>query len=178
MLHLTEEIENTFSMFLSRKWKHECRFGRTTNSHECSITQPRNTENMFSIFFRKFRDAKKENNFFNLIIKFLILFACAFTIRRSTARVLWSLSSRTIQYVYFLWRFIFFFKVYSFLLTISLRMCLEHQSGVLEMSYDFAFSDSSFDSTIVISTVLFLTGKLTGTFKTRNDEMTHGEKID
>lgn len=54
-------------------------------------------------------------------------------------------------------------------------MCLEHQSGVLEMSYDFAFSDSSFDSTIIISTVLFLTGKLTGTFKTRNDEMTRGK---
>lgn len=55
-------------------------------------------------------------------------------------------------------------------------MCLEHQSGVLEMSYEFAFL---IRSTIMISTVLFLTGKLMGTFKTRNDEMTPlGEKID
>ena len=35
----------------------------------------RNTENMFSISFRKHRVEKKENNFFILIIKMLILFA-------------------------------------------------------------------------------------------------------
>ena len=37
----------------------------------------RNTENMFSISFRKHRDEKRENNLLTLIIKMLFLFARA-----------------------------------------------------------------------------------------------------
>ena len=61
-----------------------------------SITGDRNTENMFSISFRKYRDAKKKINLFTLIIKMYILFARAIItpIARASSMFLYTIASR------------------------------------------------------------------------------------
>ena len=72
-------------------YKHEWKFGRTRNdvetrsAGECFHSYlDRNTEYMFSISFRKYRDEKKKKYLLTLIIKMQILFARAIT--ASTAR--------------------------------------------------------------------------------------------
>ena len=62
-------------------WEHEPQasvsttFSSSPKLSRVFLLLDRNTEHMFSIFFRKQRDEKKENNLLTLIIEMSILFA-------------------------------------------------------------------------------------------------------
>ena len=85
-------IRNTSESLGEREmlWEHEPQASVSTAFSSSPKLSPvflkldRNTENMFSISFRKHRDEEKENNLLTLIVKVQILFACA--IITSTAR--------------------------------------------------------------------------------------------